>query len=199
MSSILAYAKRQADQHKIDPQRTHVLQEVVDYIDQSRGRNEIPVLNFICTHNSRRSQLAQAWAAGLAAEMGIALSCLSGGTEVTRVHPMVVSTLQEAGFTIVSNAENQRHTISFSSGQPNLELYSKLFSDAGKDQPFAAVLTCAGADESCPVIPYANARIALRYTDPGAFDGTTQASLEYRNTSNLIASEMFHILSHCNQ
>jgi len=41
--------------------RKTVLQPLIDYI-QSKVKNNLSInLNFICTHNSRRSQLAQVW------------------------------------------------------------------------------------------------------------------------------------------
>ena len=55
-------------------------------------------LNFICTHNSRRSQLGQVWGFFAANYFDLNINSLSGGTEVTAFHRNTVKTLKEVGF-----------------------------------------------------------------------------------------------------
>jgi arsenate reductase len=49
---------------------------------------------FLCTHNSARSQMAEGWLRALA---GDRFEVASAGTEVTRVHPLAVTAMDEVG------------------------------------------------------------------------------------------------------
>ena len=61
---------------------------------------------------------------------------------------------------------------------------------------FAAVMTCAHADENCPFIPGAEQRIPVRYKDPKAFDDTPEEKVAgIANKSIEIATEMHYIFS----
>ena len=89
-------------------ERKDVLQPLIDYIQsKAAGKQEIR-LNLICTHNSRRSHLAQVWAQTAAAYYGIEkVFCYSGGTESTALYPMVAETLKDSGFGIQKLAEGK--------------------------------------------------------------------------------------------
>ncbi|MDP5044790.1 MAG: protein-tyrosine-phosphatase, partial [Leeuwenhoekiella sp.] len=63
---------------------------------------------------------------------------------------------------------------------------------------FAALMTCADADENCPFIPGAEKRLPLRYDDPKISDGTTQEEEVYAARSKQIATEMKYIFSTLN-
>ena len=52
---------------------------------------------FICTHNSARSQMAEGY---MKAKYGDRYEVFSGGTEVTRVHPMAIAVMKEIGIDI---------------------------------------------------------------------------------------------------
>ena len=58
-------------QISISSQRKVVLQPLVEYIQNKVANHEEVRLNFICTHNSRRSHLAQIWAQTMAFQFGI--------------------------------------------------------------------------------------------------------------------------------
>src|SRR5690606_38168376 len=73
---------------KIDVNRQVLLQKASIYIQNKLRNGEGVSLNFICTHNSRRSQLSQVWAQTAAFYFGIdRISALSGGMETTAFHP----------------------------------------------------------------------------------------------------------------
>jgi arsenate reductase len=55
----------------ISAERKEILQTLVDYIHSKRETNQTIRLNFICTHNSRRSHLSQIWAQTMAYQDGI--------------------------------------------------------------------------------------------------------------------------------
>ncbi len=50
------------DVSSITTERKNVLQPLIDYVQLKTDANAIINLNFICTHNSRRSHLSQVWA-----------------------------------------------------------------------------------------------------------------------------------------
>jgi arsenate reductase len=84
----------------ISQERKVILQPLIAFIQQKvTGKQEIR-LNFICTHNSRRSHLSQIWAQTMAAYFNIKnVFSYSGGTESTAVYPMIIKTLENSGFT----------------------------------------------------------------------------------------------------
>src|SRR5210317_1399921 len=81
--------------------RLEILQPLIDYIQNKTDRSEIINLNFICTHNSRRSHLSQIWAQTMATFFNVKnVYCYSGGTESTALFPMVTKTLKNQGFMV---------------------------------------------------------------------------------------------------
>ena len=153
-------------------------------------------LNFICTHNSRRSQFAQAWALVAAKYFGFGISSFSGGVEVTACNPRTVAAMRRAGleFSVKDENANPHYLLQLSGGESSLELFSKLYDDAVNPKTeFAAVMTCSHADENCPFIPGALARIALNYEDPKAFDDSPKEAEAYDTRCRQIATEMFYV------
>ena len=171
---------------------------LIAYINQHITENKPLVLNFICTHNSRRSQMAQIWAQAVAYAFGINAKCLSGGVEVTAFNPRAIKALQQQGFLMESGDGTNPHTrVTYAESAPSITAFSKLFDDPANATPsFAAVMTCAHADENCPFIPGASVRIPVRYDDPGAHDGTPHESDAYLHTAQTIAAEMAFVFSH---
>ncbi|CAN0602762.1 unnamed protein product, partial [Ectocarpus sp. 12 AP-2014] len=85
----------------ITEERKEVLQPLIDFIQQKTTANSAIRINFICTHNSRRSHLSQVWAQTMATYFNIKnVNCYSGGTEATALFPMVAETLKNQGFQI---------------------------------------------------------------------------------------------------
>ena len=84
--------------NQISTERKEDLQPLIDYIESKVLVNKNVNLNFICTHNSRRSHLSQIWAQTAAHYYGIKnVFCYSGGTEATAMFPMVAKTLKKQG------------------------------------------------------------------------------------------------------
>ncbi len=184
-------------QLEISEERKKILQPLIDYIISKKNKKEGIQLNFICTHNSRRSQLAQVWAKCISEYWGLQINSFSGGTEETEFHLNAIAALERAGFIITKNkGRNPKIKVSYSSQKDAITCYSKVY-DAHENpkDSFAAVMTCSHADENCPFIPGAEDRIALDYQDPKAFDGTAMESQKYDERSNQIASEMFYVFN----
>lgn len=184
---------------EINDDRKTLLNAVADYIQQGLQKKEAITLVFICTHNSRRSHLAQVWATAVAAYFNLPVSCHSGGMEVTALYKQVVITLETSGFIIHSqnlNAENPIYQIHYSNEKPPLLGFSKTYFELLDKLPFfAAIMTCSDADEACPFIPGAQARFSLPYDDPKIADGTTDETALYAARSTQIAIEMAYLFS----
>ncbi|PZX46340.1 protein-tyrosine-phosphatase [Algoriphagus chordae] len=181
----------------ISSERLEVLQVLIDYVQSKVKSGEELVLNFICTHNSRRSQFSQIWAQTAADYFGIPASCYSGGVEVTAFNERAVESIKRAGFRVSKKGEvNPTYFVFHSDDAEPVVAFSKLFDDAiNRTNRFAAVMTCAHADENCPFIPGTENRIPVRYEDPKAFDDTPEEASKYDERSMQIASEMFYVFS----
>jgi arsenate reductase (thioredoxin) len=179
--------------------RTAILLPLVEYIQNKVNTNEEIRLNFICTHNSRRSHLSQIWAQTMAFHFGIKnVFCYSGGTEATALFPKVAETITNQGFEIqkISQEQNPIYAIKFDANQHPIMGFSKTyFDDFNPKSNFGAIMTCSNADEGCPMVFGAEARFPIKYDDPKAFDGTEQMNEKYTERSLKIASEMYFVFS----
>ncbi|CAI8154360.1 MAG: Protein ArsC [Formosa sp. Hel3_A1_48] len=186
----------------ISSERKAVLQPLTDFI-QSKVSNQQEIrINFICTHNSRRSHLSQVWAQTMANYFNIKnVFCYSGGTEATALFPMVVETLQKSGFQIskISQNENPVYSIKYTDNEhPIIGFSKKLDDDFNPKSEFAAIMTCDSANEACPFVPGAEKRIPIMFEDPKAFDNTPLQAEKYNERSLQIATELFYVFSQIN-
>ena len=180
-------------------ERKAILWPLVEYIQIKVNANEEIRLNFICTHNSRRSHLSQIWSQTMAFHFGIEnVFCYSGGTEATALFSKVAETLANQGFQIekVSQEQNPVYAIKFDVDQHPIIGFSKTyFDDFNPKSNFAAIMTCSNADEGCPMVFGAEARFSIKYDDPKAFDGTEVMNEKYAERSLQIASELYFVFS----
>jgi arsenate reductase (thioredoxin) len=109
----------------------------------------------LCTHNSARSQIAEA----LLRSYGKGrFTVVSAGTEVTRVNSMAVSVMQEIGIDI--SGARSKHLNEFI------------------EEEFDYVITvCDNAAEACPVFPGKAERIHWSFPDPSAASGSDEERL----------------------
>ena len=124
-------------------------------------RRPIRVL-FLCTHNSARSQIAEAL---LGRYGGDDFLVRSAGTEATRVNPYAVRVLAEQG-------------IDWSGAR------SKVLAEF-LDEPWDYVITvCDRARGACPVFPGAVSSLHWGLDDPSEVEGTDEEKLEaFRRTA----------------
>lgn len=178
----------------ISEERKMILQPLVEFIKSKTTNNEEIRLNFICTHNSRRSHLSQVWAQTMAYYFDVKnIFCYSGGTEATAMFPKVAEMLQNQGFEILKLSENENpvYAIKFTENEHAVICFSKKYNDDFNPKGhFAAILTCDSADENCPIVYGAEARIPIKYEDPKKSDGTPEMNETYFNRSLEIATEM---------
>lgn len=124
---------------------------------------------FVCTHNSARSQMAEAFLRALA---GDRFEVASAGTEATRVHPLAIRAMAEVGIDLRGHA-------------------SKTL-DRFLGEPWDYVITvCDGANERCPVFPAPVKRLHWSFEDPSAARGAEQERLEvFRRVRDAIAARI---------
>ena len=193
MKNIIA----QFSLNNISAERKEILQPLIAFIQSKKDNYETIRLNFICTHNSRRSHLSQIWAATMAYHFGIKnVFCYSGGTEATAMFPKIAETLAQQGFEVLKLSENQNpvYAIKYAQDEPPIICFSKVYNDNFNPKShFGAVVTCNSADENCPVVFGAEQRFPIKYDDPKAFDGTDLMEAKYAQRSLEIAEEMFYV------
>ena len=187
------------DFNTISSDRKTILQTLIDFIQNKVNQNESVSLNFICTHNSRRSHLSQIWAQTAAAYYQISnVYSYSGGTEATAMFPKVAETLQNQGFQIqqLSQEKNPVYAVKLGGSLHPVIGFSKRFDDDFNPQNgFAAIMTCSQADGGCPFIAGAEKRIPITFEDPKISDGTPQQKETYLERSLQIGTEMFYVFS----
>ena len=184
----------QLSTENISEERKAILQPLIEFIIFKVLNNEEIRLNFICTHNSRRSHLSQIWAQTMAHHFGVKnVFCYSGGTEATAMFPKVAETLTNQGFEILklSETENPVYAVKFAENEHAIICFSKKYDDDfNPKSEFVAILTCDSADENCPIVYGAEARIPIKYKDPKSSDGTPEMNETYFNRSLEIATEL---------
>lgn len=183
----------------ISEERKAVLKPLIEFI-QAKVLNDQEIrINFICSHNSRRSHLSQVWAQTMAYHFDIKnVVCYSGGTENTALFPVVANTLKNSGFEIktLSEGTNPVYSIKYAENKhPVIGFSKKLDDDFNPSTKFAAIMTCDSANEACPFVPGAEKRIPITYEDPKAFDDTPQQAEKYNERSLQIATELMYVFS----
>jgi len=157
----------------ISEERQSVLQPLVDFVQQKVSDTQAINVNFICTHNSRRSHLAQVWAQVAAAYFNIAdVYCYSGGTEATALFPEVAATLRDQGLAVfvIAGGSNPVYAVKYNDNAPAVIGFSKKYDSPFNPQSaFAAVMTCSQAGSGCPFIAGAEKRIPVTFEDPKDF------------------------------
>jgi arsenate reductase len=108
-----------------------------------------PIVLFLCTHNSARSQMAEGLLRALG---GDRFDVHSAGTEATLVRPEAIAAMREIGIDI--------------GGQASKTLERYLHADLAW-----LITVCDQAREACPVIPGVRNRLHWSIEDPAAVTG----------------------------
>lgn len=181
----------------IKQERHQYLDPIVNYLDDKKQTQKPIVFNAICTHNSRRSQFTQVWASVFARVYSVDAEIRSCGVEVTACNFRVIYTLRNLGFSIDNPGMTNPHmTVHLGDDQGPILLYSKRYDEIiDEDEEMLAIMVCGHADENCPIIPSADARLPLRFVDPKVSDDTLEESETYLKSCREIATEMKYIFS----
>lgn len=187
---------------ELDSARIHELTELATWVRaelSSQGRVD---LTFICTHNSRRSHLAQVWAQVGADVAGLeGVHSFSGGTEATACNPRTVAALERAGFEVavadtLHGSTNPTYQVGAGPCLEPMRCFSKTYShEANPKEGFGAVMTCSSADRGCPVVYGSAARFSTPYMDPKLSDGTAHEDSTYDARLREIGAEMLYVMS----
>ncbi|MDV7696036.1 protein-tyrosine-phosphatase [Chryseobacterium soli] len=188
--------------YEISAERKSMLRPLADSIRERIQIGKAVRLNFICTHNSRRSHLTQVWAQAMSFYYNIReIACYSGGTEGTAVYPKVIETIYKQGFGIqkIADTQNPVYSIKYNKNSHPVIAFSKKYDDEfNPANGFIAVMTCSEADSGCPFIADADLRISLPFEDPKISDGTLEQDQVYQETSLQIGAEMRYVFSQIN-
>ena len=197
---MLRFIQRLEKQYRdIPEERQKMLRLIADLItDAIRDKGSCNIV-VICTHNSRRSQLAEAWLTAASQYFGLPrIHAYSGGTEATSFNIRMVVALREASFHLhssgpITNPKYQLHALT----QEDSEhvMFSKVYNDHHNPKTdFIALMVCDSADRDCPIVAGAKHRISLPYQDPKEFDDTPMESGAYTDKVAEIGREMLYLL-----
>ncbi len=129
-----------------------------------------PKVLFLCTHNSARSQMAEAFLRKPARDL---FEIYSAGLEPTGLHPLAKKVMEELGFDM--------------SGHQSKDLKQFL----GKIHFGYLITVCANAEATCPIFPGASIRLHWPFEDPAAFEGTEEEKLtKFREVRDKIAAQI---------
>ena len=103
----------------------------------------------LCTHNSSRSQMAEGFLRTLAPDR---FDVESAGTEATRVHPLAIRAMDEAGIDLRSHRSK------------TLERF------LGEKWDYV-ITVCDSANERCPLFAGGATRLHWSFDDPSAVTG----------------------------
>lgn len=195
--------KRAVAVSDLTDERRASLKQISDYLKGCEKEKRKALLNFICTHNSRRSHLGQFAAMLIAEKSGLArdqspgesIEAMSGGTEATAVAVQTIEALTRLGFEIEApESETGKNPVYRYRGAAGvIPVYSKVYETK---RPFAAILVCSSADAACPIVHGSEARIRLPFEDPKRFDNLGPDAVDhYIETFFEIASELYPALT----
>ncbi len=110
---------------------------------------------FICTHNSARSQMAEAF---LNKSFGDKYEAFSAGTEPTKINPYVVKVMADLSFNLSKNRAKSANEF------------------LGKEIDYV-VTVCDGAKATCPFFPGSKKYTHHSFSDPSTFTGSEEEIL----------------------
>ena len=125
---------------------------------------------FLCTGNTARNQMAEAWLRKYAGER---FEVYSAGLEPSVVSPFTIQVMQEAGV-----------DMSAARSKGLDEFIARLH--------FGYLITvCSQAEEKCPIFPGMGVRLHWPFEDPAAFDGTPEQKLSrFRQVRDAIEAQV---------
>jgi arsenate reductase len=130
-----------------------------------------PVVLFLCTGNSARSQMAEAY---LKKYAGNRYEVLSAGTEPKGINPLTIRVMNEIGISMDGHR-------------------SKSLSEfLGKVQVLYAITVCEQAEKACPgVWPFTLNRLFWPFDDPAACEGPEETQLQkFRDVRDQIEAKI---------
>ena len=189
---------------QIDESRAKLLRLISDLIVESIKEKKKCDLITICTHNSRRSQLSEAWIKAGTQYFGLnMIEAYSGGTEATAFNLRMVVALRQVSFHLHTDGPrtNPFYTLQALEKQSSPHImFSKVYDHPNNPrEDFIALMVCNSADEACPIVPGSMHRISLPYLDPKEYDDTPMEDQMYREKVDEIGREILYLLNHVSE
>jgi arsenate reductase len=144
------------------------MQKPITEVERTRRSPSAPKrVLFLCTHNSARSQIAEA----LLRDLGDArFDVMSAGTEPGRLHPLAVKVMAESGIDITGQHAK------------GVEEYTAANFDY-------VITVCDDAQEACPNFPGARKQLHWSLPDPSAVHGSEEERLmAFRSVRDRLAT-----------
>jgi arsenate reductase (thioredoxin) len=111
---------------------------------------------FLCTGNSARSQMAEAFLRWYAGDYYLVMSA---GLDPKPIHPLTIQVMEELGINMNEHRSKSLQTL------------------AGK-MDFAYMITvCSDADQNCPYFPGMGTRLSWKFNDPARVEGSDEEKL----------------------
>jgi protein-tyrosine-phosphatase len=127
---------------------------------------------FLCTHNSARSQMAEAILRRLG---GKHIAAFSAGSEPSQVHPEAVRAM--TGLDIDISQQQSKHLDTFT------------------DQSFDYIITvCDRVREVCPIFPTDPERIHWSFADPAAVEDDAARERAFQQTAQQLVTRVRYLL-----
>jgi ArsR family transcriptional regulator, arsenate/arsenite/antimonite-responsive transcriptional repressor / arsenate reductase (thioredoxin) len=128
---------------------------------------------FLCTHNSARSQMAEAIVRQLGAG---AVAAFSAGSQPAEVHPDAVRAMAAIGIDI--SQQQSKHLDTFA------------------DQSFDYIITvCDRVREVCPIFPNDPEQIHWSFADPAALEDPAARERAFQQTAQQLVTRTRHLLT----
>ncbi len=112
---------------------------------------------FLCTGNSCRSQMAEAWLRTLGGER---FEVYSAGLEPHGINPLTIKVMEETEYDMSGHSSDP------------LDKYQ------GKIDFDYLITVCGHADENCPFFPGMGTRLHWPFEDPASFEGPEDEKLD---------------------
>ncbi|WP_196884902.1 hypothetical protein [Aureivirga sp. CE67] len=188
---------------EISEERKDTLNLISKAILDEYLENNCVNINFICSHNSRRSQFAQVWGNYAINYFSIPnMECFSGGTMATAFHRNTIKSLKEVGFHFdlkTFNHQNPEYIVSYKDCKKPFVVFSKLIDDAINNYPYIAITTCDTVEKKCPLFTDCIKYFQLPYEDPKNYDNTALKQEKYATLNMRVASEMAFLFKHISE
>ena len=121
-SSIIDLINR-IDNSSISDQRKELIKPLKEYLSSKIKQKSEVNINFICTQNSRRSQLSQVWAKVIGDFYGLNINTFSGGVEITSCNERTINSLFRLGCGINNlGGENPYYEIKYADDKKPITL-----------------------------------------------------------------------------
>lgn len=133
----------------------HILKHILKANMDGYTLNKTRIM-FLCTGNSARSQMAEAF---LKKYAGTQFEVYSAGFDPKPIHPYTIQVMKEIGFDL--------------SGQQSKDLKQFI----GREHFGIVVTVCGDAEDKCPTMPGFGTRLHWPFEDPAAFQGSEEEKL----------------------